>query len=197
MDYFSCFMCMEDLEDPHFCPKCSKLGCKKCLENWLNSGHNQCPHCRATLYSTDLIACRWLKEIAKEFQSLLSENENLKCQLEVIGNESNNKKRKRTTRHRNGNLLQRKVEEISETEQSNRAERILQRKNCFGRARKSLVLSKKVAIGTRNFIIREEKPGSKQIKGDSTMIKATLISIGILSEKLIVFYLEIHQLVSQ
>jgi len=41
-----CSICLETLEDPHIIPDCGHRFCKKCINESMRKGNNQCPECR-------------------------------------------------------------------------------------------------------------------------------------------------------
>ena len=69
-DVFRCFICMEKLQNAHLCPHCSKLCCYVCIRRWLTEQRSQCPHCRSSLHSHELVNCRWVEEVTQQLDTL-------------------------------------------------------------------------------------------------------------------------------
>ncbi|XP_069134745.1 E3 ubiquitin-protein ligase TRIM37-like [Argopecten irradians] len=69
-EVFRCFICMEKLRDARLCPHCSKLCCFLCIRRWLTEQRSQCPHCRASLHTHELVNCRWAEEVTLKLESL-------------------------------------------------------------------------------------------------------------------------------
>ncbi|KAI9096648.1 hypothetical protein DFS34DRAFT_623583 [Phlyctochytrium arcticum] len=77
-DMFKCFICFETLVKPVMCPKCSKVGCEGCVKKWLTEEQSQCPHCRATLFDTQLVPCRFIDDMVVQLQKVLLDSKNTK-----------------------------------------------------------------------------------------------------------------------
>ena len=43
--YAECVICMDDIQDPVKCPRCSCVGCAACLDGWV-ALRGSCPQCR-------------------------------------------------------------------------------------------------------------------------------------------------------
>ncbi|XP_053670625.1 E3 ubiquitin-protein ligase TRIM37-like [Anopheles nili] len=72
-DIFKCTICFGKLEEPHLCPRCSKLYCYDCIGEWLDSGSSQsCPNCKITLQLDQLVKVRWFDDIQKLQHNLRS-----------------------------------------------------------------------------------------------------------------------------
>ncbi|XP_060082540.1 E3 ubiquitin-protein ligase TRIM37-like isoform X1 [Ylistrum balloti] len=69
-EVFRCFICMEKLRDARLCPHCSKLCCFICIRRWLTEQRSQCPHCRASLHTHELVNCRWAEEVTQKLDTL-------------------------------------------------------------------------------------------------------------------------------
>lgn len=67
-DIFKCTICLIKLDDPHLCPRCSKLYCFDCITEWLLSESEQhlyCPNCKFDLQLDKLVKVRWFEEVEK------------------------------------------------------------------------------------------------------------------------------------
>lgn len=67
-DIFRCTICLIKLEDPHLCPRCSKLYCYDCISEWLlaeSERHQSCPNCKLDLQLDKLVKVRWFEEVEK------------------------------------------------------------------------------------------------------------------------------------
>ncbi|XP_055545915.1 E3 ubiquitin-protein ligase TRIM37-like [Wyeomyia smithii] len=65
-DIFKCTICLIKLQDPHLCPRCSKLYCFGCISEWLLSEseqHMNCPNCKLDLQLDKLVKVRWFEEV--------------------------------------------------------------------------------------------------------------------------------------
>ncbi|EAT35116.1 AAEL012693-PA [Aedes aegypti] len=67
-DIFKCTICLIKLQDPHLCPRCSKLYCFDCISEWLLSESEQqqrmnCPNCKLDLQLDKLVKVRWFEEV--------------------------------------------------------------------------------------------------------------------------------------
>ncbi|XP_062555164.1 E3 ubiquitin-protein ligase TRIM37-like isoform X2 [Armigeres subalbatus] len=65
-DIFKCTICLIKLQDPHLCPRCSKLYCYECITEWLLSEseqHMNCPNCKLDLQVDKLVKVRWFDEV--------------------------------------------------------------------------------------------------------------------------------------
>ncbi|XP_058454892.1 E3 ubiquitin-protein ligase TRIM37-like [Malaya genurostris] len=65
-DIFKCTICLIKLQDPHLCPRCSKLYCFDCISEWLQSEseqHTNCPNCKLDLQLDKLVKVRWFEEV--------------------------------------------------------------------------------------------------------------------------------------
>ena len=63
-DILSCFICFERVKEPHMCPTCSKICCLSCISKWLTERRSQCPHCRAPLFVSGLVNCRFMEDVS-------------------------------------------------------------------------------------------------------------------------------------
>ncbi len=52
------------------CPSCSGFACEGCLKKWLNEKKSECPVCRRDLESSQIIKCRFLKDISSCLDTL-------------------------------------------------------------------------------------------------------------------------------
>ncbi|KFB44286.1 AGAP001544-PB-like protein [Anopheles sinensis] len=65
-DIFKCTICFGALNDPHLCPRCSKMYCYGCIDEWLETGASQCcPNCKLGLRMDQLVKVRWFDDIEK------------------------------------------------------------------------------------------------------------------------------------
>lgn len=67
-DIFKCTICLIKLQDPHLCPRCSKLYCYGCISEWLLSEseqHMNCPNCKLDLQLDKLVKVRWFEEVER------------------------------------------------------------------------------------------------------------------------------------
>lgn len=70
-DIFKCTICLIKLQDPHLCPRCSKLYCYDCISEWLlmncpeSEQHMKCPNCKLDLQLDKLVKVRWFEEVEK------------------------------------------------------------------------------------------------------------------------------------
>ncbi|XP_001842882.2 E3 ubiquitin-protein ligase TRIM37 [Culex quinquefasciatus] len=70
-DIFKCTICLIKLQDPHLCPRCSKLYCYDCISEWLlmncpeSEQHMKCPNCKLDLQLDKLVKVRWFDEVEK------------------------------------------------------------------------------------------------------------------------------------
>lgn len=70
-DIFKCTICLIKLQDPHLCPRCSKLYCFDCISEWLlmhcpdSEQHMKCPNCKLDLPLDKLVKVRWFEEVEK------------------------------------------------------------------------------------------------------------------------------------
>ncbi|XP_055610203.1 E3 ubiquitin-protein ligase TRIM37-like [Uranotaenia lowii] len=92
---FKCTICLIKLDDPHLCPRCSKLYCYGCIAEWLSDDrdrddddyvvvdddaggssssagnrrrgrrHRNCPNCKVDLQLDSLVKVRWFEEVEK------------------------------------------------------------------------------------------------------------------------------------
>uniref|UniRef100_A0A0X3PZW0 E3 ubiquitin-protein ligase TRIM37 n=1 Tax=Schistocephalus solidus TaxID=70667 RepID=A0A0X3PZW0_SCHSO len=69
-EVFKCFICMERLNNTRLCPHCSKLCCYDCITKWITENRPQCPHCRTTLHTYELVNCRWADEVTQQLDTL-------------------------------------------------------------------------------------------------------------------------------
>ncbi|XP_058819290.1 E3 ubiquitin-protein ligase TRIM37-like [Topomyia yanbarensis] len=73
-DIFKCTICLIKLQDPHLCPRCSKLYCFDCISEWLLSEseqHMNCPNCKLDLQLDKLVKVRWFEEVENLQRSCL------------------------------------------------------------------------------------------------------------------------------
>ena len=63
-DIFKCNICLDQFQDPRMCFHCSKLFCKKCIENWLGmaNARGKCPYCKRHL-KRRLVVIRWQDDL--------------------------------------------------------------------------------------------------------------------------------------
>ena len=52
INLFECQICLEDAVRAMLCPKCNKIYCKSCIEDWLNQPAVGCPNCRCKLVAS-------------------------------------------------------------------------------------------------------------------------------------------------
>lgn len=74
-----CYICLGKLVNAHLCPYCSKLCCFSCISKWISEEKEECPHCRAVLHKSNLVACRWFEDIAEELENLKSSQREDQC----------------------------------------------------------------------------------------------------------------------
>jgi len=67
-EFFSCFICFSTIQNAVMCPHCSKLACNSCLRKWVEETRPQCPHCRSTLRSNQLVPCRFFTDVMQMVQ---------------------------------------------------------------------------------------------------------------------------------
>lgn len=65
-----CYICMEGLTEATICPHCSKLGCYACIKRWVTDSRSDCPHCRMTLTTRDLIRIPSFDDLVKFLETL-------------------------------------------------------------------------------------------------------------------------------
>ncbi|KAJ3320279.1 hypothetical protein HDV06_005423 [Boothiomyces sp. JEL0866] len=73
-ELFKCFICYDSLDSPLLLPCCSKIGCKTCIDKWIN-GKNKCPHCRSFVQSKQLVPFRFMNDLVSQLSGSL-EKEN-------------------------------------------------------------------------------------------------------------------------
>ncbi|KAL7753421.1 Tripartite motif containing 37 [Sorochytrium milnesiophthora] len=71
-DIFHCFICMSSMKKAVMCPSCSKMGCEGCMKKWITEQKRECPHCRASLYASQLVQCRFMDELQAQIKLLTS-----------------------------------------------------------------------------------------------------------------------------
>uniref|UniRef100_A0A182IZC9 Uncharacterized protein n=1 Tax=Anopheles atroparvus TaxID=41427 RepID=A0A182IZC9_ANOAO len=72
-DIFKCTICFGELDQPHLCPRCSKMYCYDCIDEWLLTGASQCcPNCKLDLHLDQLVKVRWFDDIEKLQRNLRS-----------------------------------------------------------------------------------------------------------------------------
>ena len=64
-----CFICFGRVNQPHLCPRCSKMCCRSCIEKWLAVKGN-CPYCRGPLNLEQLVNCRFMDDVYSALESL-------------------------------------------------------------------------------------------------------------------------------
>ena len=80
-ELFCCLICMDRAERAQLVPCCSKIVCHACIQRWLAS-RRQCPHCRETLYPSQLVAVQHL--VTETYDEL----ERLHAKIDVRATES-------------------------------------------------------------------------------------------------------------
>lgn len=81
-DVLECVICLDDVENAHLCPLCSKVACLQCWEQIIP---RICPNCRGDLRDVNLIRCYWIADLGncvKELKLKSEQETTRKAELE-------------------------------------------------------------------------------------------------------------------
>ena len=81
--YFTCNIFLDAIKNNKMCPKCQKIFCSSCIEQWLNS-KKSCPCCRSPMHFDNLGALNWLEEAIKEDKRIAKERKDLEEQNDAL-----------------------------------------------------------------------------------------------------------------
>ena len=70
IDLLKCFICFTKVENPVMCPSCSGFACERCLKKWITEKKSECPVCRRDLDISQIVKCRFLKDISNCLENL-------------------------------------------------------------------------------------------------------------------------------
>ena len=71
-----CTICQKKIKDPTMCPFCQKLYCEKCIQKYLLDNKSQCPLCKNSLRSSQLIQVSFMAEVANFIDKMNNNKKN-------------------------------------------------------------------------------------------------------------------------
>ena len=71
-----CTICQKKIKDPTMCPYCQKLYCEKCIQKYLFDNKSQCPLCKNSLRSSQLIQVSFMAEVANFIDKMNNNKKN-------------------------------------------------------------------------------------------------------------------------
>ena len=71
-----CTICQKKIKDPTMCPFCQKLYCEKCIQKYLFDNKSQCPLCKNSLRSSQLIQVSFMAEVANFIDKMNNNKKN-------------------------------------------------------------------------------------------------------------------------
>ena len=71
-----CTICQKKIKDPTMCPYCQKLYCEKCIQKYLFDNKSQCPLCKNSLRSSQLIQVSFMAEVANFIDKINNNKKN-------------------------------------------------------------------------------------------------------------------------
>ncbi len=71
-----CTICQKKIKDPTMCPFCQKLYCEKCIQKYLLDNKSQCPLCKTSLRSSQLIQVSFMAEVANFIDKMNNNKKN-------------------------------------------------------------------------------------------------------------------------
>ena len=71
-----CTICQKKIKDPTMCPYCQKLYCEKCIQKYLLDNKSQCPLCKNSLRSSQLIQVSFMAEVANFIDKMNNNKKN-------------------------------------------------------------------------------------------------------------------------
>ena len=71
-----CTLCQKKIKDPTMCPFCQKLYCEKYIQKYLFDNKSQCPLCKNSLRSSQLIQVSFMAEVANFIDKMNNNKKN-------------------------------------------------------------------------------------------------------------------------